>query len=53
MSFTVANYATDTLRELIFAGIIFHEYREFLTISRKLVPVKTIGDCATREIRED
>ena len=43
----------STLRELIFAGINFHEFREFLTISRKLVPAKIIGDCATREIREN
>ena len=38
------------LRELIFAGINFDEFREFLTISRKLVPAKIIGDCAAREI---
>ena len=43
----------STLRELIFAGINFHEFREFLTISRKLVPEKIIGDGATREIGEN
>ena len=40
----------STLRKLIFAGINFHKFGEFLTISRKLVPAKIIGDCATREI---
>ena len=30
----------STLRELIFAGINFHEFREFLTISRKLISAK-------------
>ena len=45
--------AQPTLRELIFVGINFHEFREFLTILRKLVPAKIIGDCATREIREN
>ena len=34
-------------------GINFHDFREFLTISGKLVPVKIIDDCATREIREN
>ena len=34
-------------------GINFHEFREFLTITRKLVPAKIIGDCATRETREN
>ena len=42
-----------TLRELIFAGINFHDFREFLAISGKLVPVKIIDDCATHEIREN
>ena len=42
-----------TWRESIFAGINFHEFGEFLTISRKLVPAKIIGDCATRKIREN
>ena len=42
-----------TLRELIFAGINFHEFREFLTISQNLVPAKIISDCATREIHEN
>ena len=48
----IVHLALLTLRELIFAGINFHEFREFLTISRKLVPAKIIGDCATREFRE-
>ena len=34
-------------------GINFHELREFLTILRKLVPAKIIGDCTTREIHEN
>ena len=34
-------------------GINFHELHEFLTISRKLVPAKVIGDCTTREIHEN
>ena len=34
-------------------GINFHEFWEFLTISRKLVPTKIIGGYATREIREN
>ena len=41
----------DTLTELLFVEINFHEFREFLIISRKLVPAKITGDCATREIR--
>ena len=47
--FSIGN---GTLRELVFAGNNFHEFREFLTISPKLVPVKIIGDYVTREIRE-
>ena len=42
-----------SLRELIFAGIDFHEFYEFLTILQKLVSAKFIGGCATREIREN
>ena len=42
-----------TLRELIFAGINFHDFREFLAILGKLVPVKIIDDCAIREICEN
>ena len=34
-------------------GINFHEFREFLRISRKLVPAKIVVDCATTEIREN
>ena len=34
-------------------GINFHEFREFLTISRNLVPAKITGNCATREIRKN
>ena len=42
-----------TLRELIFVGINFHEFLNFLTISQKLAPAKIIGDCASLEIREN
>ena len=42
-----------TLRELIFADINFHKFCEILKVSRKLVAAKIIGDCATREIREN
>ena len=46
-------YYAATLRELVFAGINFHEFHEFLKTSRKLIPAKIIGDCATRKIREN
>ena len=38
----------DYLKELN-----FHELREFLTIFRKLVPAKIIGDSVTRKIHEN
>ena len=41
------------LRELIFAGINFHEFCECFTISQKLVPAKIIVDSTTREICEN
>ena len=43
----------STLTELIFEVANFHEFCEYLTISRKLVPAKIIGDCATCEIWEN
>ena len=53
LEITLLSRWLTTLRELILAGINFHEFRKFLTISRKLVPAKIIGDCVTREIREN
>ena len=42
----------STFRESIFAGIKFHEFRDFWLISQKLVPDKIISKLPIREIGE-
>ena len=41
-----------TLRELIFAGIKFHEFGEVWLISRKLVPARIISKLSIWKIHE-